>query len=114
MTVITITSGGGRYELTAEGHASGSPEACAGVSAILCALAGWLENAPAGVGVEKITTEPGRAALRFSGGAAAETAAELAEIGLRRIALAAPEAVRVEESRKPSPPGEAKASSRGT
>ena len=103
MTHVTVESGSGRYAITAEGHASGSPEACAGVSAILCALAGWLENAPAGVGVEKITTEPGRAALRFSGGAAAETAAELAEIGLRRIALAAPEAVRVEESRKPSP-----------
>lgn len=32
------------YRVTAKGHAEGSSEVCAGVSALLCALAGYLEE----------------------------------------------------------------------
>lgn len=93
MTHITVAHAAGRWRVRAEGHASGSPEACAGVSALLYALAGWLANAPEGVRRECVSLAPGAAELVFSGGPAAAAAAELVAVGLAQIAKAVPEAV---------------------
>ncbi len=97
MTDITMWAGGGRYGLRAEGHATGSVEACAGISGILYALAGYLRNGElAGMvhGVE-VYLAPGRSCICFAGGREAEAAFTMAEIGLRQIALSCPEQVRV-------------------
>ena len=97
MTHITITGGAGRWRFAAEGHATGAPEACAGVSALLYALAGWLRSGPPGVRAGEVELTPGRARVAFSGGAQAEAAAALVEVGLRQIARKYPQAVRVAE-----------------
>ena len=97
MTDITMWEGGGWYGLQAVGHATGSVEACAGISGILYALVGYLRNGEReGVvhGVE-VSLAPGRSCIRFAGGREAGAAFAMAEIGLRQIALACPEQVRV-------------------
>ena len=91
------------YALRAEGHAEGSPAVCAGISGILWALAGWVENAPErGGGLT--------AACRLDSGSAdclllAETDAarsaaravwDMTLIGLMQISRKYPEALRVE------------------
>ena len=96
MTRIRIRRDGGRWRFSAEGHATGAPEACSGVSALLFALAGWLRNAPPGVAPGEISLAPGRAVIAFSGGAQAAAAAALTEIGLRQIAARSPAAARVD------------------
>ena len=94
MTRITVERrAGGRWRFRAEGHATGSPEGCAAVSALLFALAGWLRNAPAALRAERVRLAPGAAELVFSGGASADAAGELAAVGLAQIAKAVPGAV---------------------
>ena len=95
MTRIRIRRDGGRWRFSAEGHATGAPEACSGVSALLFALAGWLRNAPPGVAPGEISLAPGRAVIAFSGGAQAAAAAALVATGLRQIARKYPQAVAV-------------------
>ena len=99
MTRIAVTRRGRRWAFTAEGHATGSPEACAGVSALLCALGLWLESKPRGVRRGSFETAPGYARVRFTGGGAA---AECVAAGLRAIAEQYPAAVEVRFERRPS------------
>ena len=98
MTRIEIAGGAGRWRFAAAGHATGAPEACSGVSALLFALAGWLRGGPPGVGVETVFLAPGEAELAFSGGDAAAAAAELTAVGLAQIAKRYPQAVTVERA----------------
>lgn len=92
MTKISLGQGDGRYFLEFRGHAAGSERVCAGVSAIVYALAGWLVNAEdAGlVRVHRLELHSGEAELMFSGGAEVETAFQVAEIGLRQLAESFP------------------------
>lgn len=104
MTRITVERrAAGVWRIAAAGHASGAPEACAGVSALLYALAGWLANAPAGVHAQRVALAPGEAELVFSGDAAADAAGELIAIGLAQIASAAPAAVSADIKEKEEP-----------
>ena len=98
MTHITIERGAGRWRFAADGHAAGAPEACAGVSALLYALAAWLRDDPAGVRTEDVCLAPGEAEIAFAGGLAAETAADLTAAGLKQIAGRYPGAVAVAEA----------------
>lgn len=43
MVTIRFRAEGGYLSLTMDGHATGSPAVCAGASALVCTLAGWLE-----------------------------------------------------------------------
>ena len=82
-----------RFLVTCKGHATGSEAVCAGVSAIIYALAGWVNNyAPEGV---KIELESGDALVTFKGGEAAQAAFDMALIGLKQIQLAEPERISV-------------------
>lgn len=98
MTVIRCCIGDGTYNLEADGHAVGSPEACAGISALIEMLDGYLENA----GDDHVWTiherwaEDGTACVRASGDEALGEVWRAACIGLTRIALAYPQIVSVE------------------
>ena len=95
MTRVTIEHSDGRWRIAARGHATGAPEACAGVSALLYALAGWLKNAPETARRARCRLAPGDAELRFPGSPAADAAAALCAIGLAQIAKRCPAAVAV-------------------
>ena len=94
MTRISFRKDGDLHEVKAVGHADGDPQACAGVSAILCALAGYLNNDPACRAIS-CKLKPGDADISFKG--PGEQAFLMAEIGLRQIALSHPESVRIFE-----------------
>lgn len=81
-----MARGGGRYVLTARGHAVGSPQVCAAISALLFAVAGYLENVRGTVQVGEVRLDSGDARLYWSGGARAEAAYELAAVGLCQLA----------------------------
>lgn len=80
MTRISTAVKGNRFTIRAVGHATGSVEVCAGVSAILYALAGYLINAP--VKVHALRLESGEALLDFEGGG---EAFQMAVIGLAQM-----------------------------
>lgn len=95
MTVIHARQGPDGMCISAKGHASGSPEACAAVSALLYALAGYLTNAEQDGKAQNVFTrlESGDAELRFCGGEAAQAAFRMAVIGLLQLAQAQPDCV---------------------
>ncbi len=98
MTRIYAEKDGPRCILSAQGHATGSVEACAAVSGILYALAGYVTNAMRERHVEVFTwrMESGDVQLDFNGDDGTEAAFETAVIGLAQIAQAHPEQVCVE------------------
>ena len=96
MTRIVARAKNDCFVIIAGGHATGCPLACAGISSILFALAGWLENAGEAAKNISIQLFPGDAELVFRGGAAARTAFDFALIGLAQIALKHPESVELD------------------
>ena len=80
----------------AQGHATGAPEVCGGVSALLCTLAIWLEQGP-GPWSPVIRMKPGETTVSFIGGREAGIAARVTETGLRAIAEAYPGTVELRE-----------------
>lgn len=97
MTNITIQCSGGSFKLTAVGHAAGSPEVCAAVSAIVYALGGCLKNLEAAGTVElrALTLESGCAEIEAAG-QESRIAFEMAAVGLMQIAAKYPELVQAE------------------
>ena len=69
MTNITIQGDGWTYRLTAVGHATGRPEVCAAVSAVVYALGGYLKNleAAGAVTLGNFLLESGAAELEADG-----------------------------------------------
>ena len=96
MTKVQLQRQGMRMRLSASGHAVGSPAACAGVSALLCALCAYLQR-DGKTRLHSCVLESGKALLDFSGGARAAAAFELTALGLRLIAEGYPDCVSVEE-----------------
>lgn len=97
MTQITVQESGGRYRLTAVGHATGSSEVCAAVSGLVYALGGYLKNLERAGAVElrSFLLESGAAELEAQGGAA-RAPFEMAAVGLLQIAAKYPKQVRVD------------------
>ena len=95
MTEIEIERDGKEWALYAKGHASGSQDACSGISTLLFALAGWLKNTSSDVDDACAMISSGESVIAFSGGAAAFAVAECVTVGLLQIALIHPEAVKV-------------------
>ena len=93
MTRIRARYGKDGYSVVSVGHATASAEACAGVSAILYALAGWLRNSGVRHGA---SLEPGDALIWFDAGPGAEAVMDMTVIGLAQIAEKYPESVTVE------------------
>ena len=115
--------GGGRYVLSARGHArpegggpagrgdpdahgrAGDPElvsvqGCAYLSGILYSLAGYLVNAAEEgfVQVEELRLDSGDALVRFRGDSRGQAAFDMAVIGLKQLEKSCPELVKVTET----------------
>lgn len=98
MTTVTIQESGGRYRLTAVGHATGSTAACAAVSGIVYALGGYLKNLEqAGLAmIHFFMLESGAAELEADGWDGVQAAFGMAAVGLLQIAAKYPRQVRVD------------------
>lgn len=81
-------------QLELHDHATGEPLVCAGASAIVWSLAGWLKNHHEAEPV--MTLRPGDAFLQCARTAEAEVAFELAVVGLMQLEKKYPEKVRVD------------------
>lgn len=97
MTKIVIQSDGMTHGLTAVGHATGSREVCAAVSAIVYALGGYLKNLELDGGVELcgFMLESGAAEIEASG-QEARAAFKMTAVGLLQIAAKYPDQVAVD------------------
>ena len=102
MTQVYAERDGQRCILSAQGHATGSVEACAAVSGILYALAGYVTNAMRERYVEVYTwrMESGDVQLDFDGDDGTAAAFEMAVIGLAQVAQAHPERSRWSAGKK--------------
>lgn len=91
MTNVTIQSDGGRFRLSAAGHATGSKEVCAAVSAIVYALAGYLKNLEKSGAVElrSFMLESGAAEIEAEG-EAARAPFGVTAVGLMQVAARYP------------------------
>ena len=90
----------GAYLICADGHATGSQEACAAVSGLLYALSGYfLNNASCIQAFENILLS-GHARLRWQGGVEAKAVFDLCVIGFLQIAAAHPACISVKRSKK--------------
>lgn len=94
------TEDDGTCEILATGHATGSEQVCAGISAIIYSLAGWLKNSDCEV--QELTLEPGMARICFQKGSNTEAAGAfaMAVIGLMQIAASNPESCSVVDMKK--------------
>lgn len=94
MTEVYVAGCGDLYLVTACGHAEGCPEVCAAISALLTALAGYLQNDKE---IETLECElaPGCGYLEFRGGERARAVYDLTVIGLLQLAEAKPKYLRV-------------------
>ena len=92
MTNACVNIDGSRCLMTMEGHATGSETVCAGVSAIVYALSGYLLNA--GEHLEKVIRnelESGSACISCTGDECVAAAFRMAGIGLAQIARQFPD-----------------------
>ena len=90
MTRIKARYGRDGYSIVSVGHA-GTAESCTAVSAIIGALAGWVDN-----NAGSFTLTKGEAMIAFPKGNGAETAMDVAVIGLQQVAKVHPEDVSIE------------------
>ena len=94
MVEVSVYTRDGGNELYAEGHATGSPEVCAAVSAILTTLAGWLSNNPDSIDEDvrpEIDLQPGDAYIFCKGDARCNAVFEAAVIGLLQLQQSYPD-----------------------
>ncbi len=96
MTKVTARREGGRYAITAKGHATGSVGGCGYISGVLYALVGYLVN-EGEIQVDGWEMEPGDVVLRFRGGERAEAAYGMALMGLKQLEQSHPELIQVTE-----------------
>lgn len=92
MTTITCEIVGNEMSIELDGHATGSPEACAGVSAIVEALGTYIK----GAGKRHVYklyehwVSPGSCGFRLRGDSAMAEVWRMACIGLTQISMAYP------------------------
>lgn len=98
MTNIYAERSGKRCLLVAKGHATGSEQVCAAVSALVYALAGYLTNAIRERYIEfyREQLESGDVVMDFNGDDCTAAAFETVVIGLQQIAQQYPEFICVE------------------
>lgn len=91
MTEVIIRRDGRMYYVSAQGHATGSVEVCAAVSALMYTLDGYINNAP--IRIYEECMEPGNVLLRFEGGTEAEIAVDVVSVGIEMLELTFPDHV---------------------
>ena len=69
--------------LTLRGHATGAPAVCAAASALVCALAGWLQSYPPAQA--QVRLRPGDGWLLCRGDATVDTAFQIVLTGLAQL-----------------------------
>lgn len=88
------------HTLTVLGHANydeyGKDIVCAGVSAIVQALIGWLENNPCNVECISIDEQRGEVIIACEGGEDIAAVFYMASIGLEQIAVSYPDHVQID------------------
>lgn len=97
MLRVRYRTDGNAHALTLMGHANydetGRDIVCAGASAIVYALLGWLENHDDDIEFINSNVEPGETWVTCEGGEKTATAFEMARIGLEQLATAYPDHV---------------------
>lgn len=92
MVTIRFRAEGGYLSLTMDGHATGSPAVCAGASALVCTLAGWLEQH----GAERVQLlTPGKARLVCRDTEEARRGFAVIATGMQMLAEAHPDKVAI-------------------
>lgn len=92
MTSIECKKSGRRFSVIARDHAVGSAKVCAGISAIMYTLAGYIHNKDDGsIDVKSMILTDGYSELVFSGGVCALCGYEMALIGLMQICASYPD-----------------------
>ena len=94
MTRVYAERKGKETLVALEGHATGREDVCAAVSGLVCAYIGYLQNS--GDAVRKCVTEPGHVRIASEGDST--EAYNMLVIGLKQIAAAAPEQVRIDKA----------------
>lgn len=97
MTRITCEQIGNLFLLEVDGHASGCPEACSGISAIVEALGTYIRQ-PDNEHVSSVSEcviDSGYCLFKAEGDGALAEVWKLAHIGLAQIAMAYPECVSI-------------------
>lgn len=89
----------GVYLICADGHATGSQEACAAVSGLMYALSGYFLNTSRIQALENSLLS-GHARLRWQGGAEAKAIFDLCVIGFLQIEAAHPAYISVKCAKK--------------
>lgn len=90
MTRVKARYGRDGYSVVSVGHA-GTAQSCTAISAILGALAGWVEN-----NAGKYSLDKGEAMIAFPNNDGAEAVMDMTVIGLLQVQKAAPEDVKIE------------------
>ena len=90
MTRVKARYGQDGYSVVSVGHA-GTSQSCTAVSAILGALAGWVEN-----NAGKYSLDKGEAMIAFPKNDGAEAVMDMTVIGLLQVQKVAPEDVKIE------------------
>ena len=100
MTKIEITDANPRFSLTFDGHATGSAEVCAGISALMFSLEGYLQNHEENLFLHSSKVDnPGHGYIAFELEDPSKDicgAFELVTIGLLQIADSYPEFCQIE------------------
>ena len=95
MTVIAAKKEKGKYIISAYGHAEGSKECCAALSALSCALSGYLKN-DRRVKTHESVLKSGEFKASFSGGRA-KALFDIFSFGFYQLCLSFPEYISFEE-----------------
>lgn len=90
MTRVKARYGRDGYSVVSVGHA-GTAQSCTAISAILGALAGWVDN-----NAGKFSLDKGEAMIVFPKDDGAEAVMDMTVIGLLQVQKAAPEDVKIE------------------
>lgn len=93
MTTVTLRKSGKTYTVSAQGHATGRPDVCAGISTILQALDTWTQTED-GVTVLERRVNSGDVLLKFCGIGCGITF-RLVAMGLKRLEATDSETVKV-------------------
>ena len=95
MTSITLSQDDRRFSIKANEHTDS--RVCAGISAILYAVAGWILNNQDILECHMVRLDAGDAELIWEGADKAETVYELAMIGLLQIEKKYPDEIKIKK-----------------